>query len=84
MPEITQSVRRFLDRVTTITVTPWTGKLVAMDDKGRRMRLSKATFERLKEDSLIIRSTSSLATDTYIPQDWLIVDATIEAEIGNS
>lgn len=69
MVELTESERRFLKRVHIVTLTPWTGKVSAADANGKSMRLSKATFEKLKGDGLIIRSESSLTSNTYVVRD---------------
>ena len=66
MIELTDKERRFIKRVEAITLTPWTGKLTAVDARGKSMRLSKATFERLRDEGILIRSESALTTDTYV------------------
>jgi hypothetical protein len=64
--ELTEKEKRFLKRVDTITHFPWSNKVAAADAKGRTMRLSRATFSRLRDDGIIIRSASDLTSDTYI------------------
>jgi hypothetical protein len=66
--ELTDAQRRFLLRVAKITHAPWSGKVEAFDGKGKKMRLAVSTFELLKGDNLIIRSESSITTDTYVVQ----------------
>lgn len=79
--ELTETQRRFLKRVETITYAPWSGKIEAFDSHGKKMRISKATFELLKGDSLIIRSQSSLTTDTYVLQPPQMVTAEVEGAL---
>jgi hypothetical protein len=64
--ELTEKEKRFLKRVDTITHFPWSNKVAAADAQGRPMRLSRATFARLKGEGIIIRSASDLTSDTYI------------------
>lgn len=68
MDGLTQTERRFLDRVARITLTPWSGKIVAVDASGKTMRLSKTTFQRLQEGGFVIRLESTLTTNVYGPQ----------------
>ncbi|HTV67460.1 MAG TPA: hypothetical protein VMF90_02890 [Rhizobiaceae bacterium] len=77
--ELTETQRRFLKRVATITYVPWSGKVEAFDAAGKKMRISKATFELLKSDNLIIREQSSLTTDTYVLQPPPVVTAEVAA-----
>jgi hypothetical protein len=73
MDELTEADIRFLRRVHSVTLTPWTGALVASDAKGKTMRLGKATFQKLKDGGFIIRSESSLTTNTYVVPDPILV-----------
>jgi len=66
MIELTEKEKRFLKRVDTITHFPWSNKVTAADAKGKPMRISRATFARLKDEGIIIRSTSDLRSDTYV------------------
>lgn len=66
MIELTDKEKRFLKRVETITHFPWTKKVAATDAKGKAMRLSLATFQRLKGDGIIVRTASGLTSDTYV------------------
>lgn len=68
MDAMTPAEQRFLERVATITLTPWSGKLVAVDKAGKTLRLSKNTFQRLQEAGLVIRTQSTLTTNIYEPQ----------------
>jgi hypothetical protein len=76
--ELTETQRKFLDRVERITHAPWSGKVEAFDARGKKMRISKATFELLKSDNIIIREQSSLTTDTYVLQPPQLVTAEVE------
>ncbi len=66
MIELTEKEKRFLKRVDTITFLPWSNKVTAVDAKGKPMRISRATFARLKDDGIIVRSASHLNSDTYV------------------
>ncbi|PSJ56225.1 hypothetical protein [Pseudaminobacter soli (ex Li et al. 2025)] len=66
MIKLTDKEKRFLKRVDQITHIPWTDKIIAMDVRGKPMRLSRATFARLKDDGIIIRSSGDLSTDIYV------------------
>ncbi|WP_378949711.1 hypothetical protein [Mesorhizobium sp. ANAO-SY3R2] len=66
MIELTDKEKRFLKRVETITHFPWADKVAAADAKGKAMRLSRATFQRLKNDGIIVRSASDLTSNTYV------------------
>jgi hypothetical protein len=63
--ELTEKEMRFLKRVDTITHVPWSNKVTAADAQGRPLRISRATFARLKDNGIILRSTSNLTTNTY-------------------
>ncbi|PLP58120.1 hypothetical protein CYK37_18205 [Mesorhizobium loti] len=67
MIELTEKEQRFLKRVHKVTQFPWSNKVKAMDAKGRAMRLSRATFERLRDDGILIRSSSHVTFNTYKP-----------------
>ncbi|MBX3576926.1 MAG: hypothetical protein KF723_06935 [Rhizobiaceae bacterium] len=75
MIELTDRENRFLKRVSAISFMPWTGKVTAVDAKGKSMRISKATFHRLKDENIIIRSESALTSDTYIVNPVPVVPA---------
>ncbi|WP_210163896.1 hypothetical protein, partial [Mesorhizobium sp. L48C026A00] len=64
--ELTETEKRFLKRVDTITHVPWSNKVTAADAKGKPMRIGRATFVRLRDDGIIIRSTSDLTSNTYV------------------
>jgi hypothetical protein len=63
--ELTEKEKRFLKRVDTISHFPWSNKVSAVDAKGKSMRISRATFARLRDDGIIVRSASDLSSDTY-------------------
>ncbi|MFD9898239.1 hypothetical protein ACHMW4_07025 [Mesorhizobium sp. UC22_110] len=67
MIELTEKEQRFLKRVHKVTHFPWTNKVKAVDGYGKAMRLSRATFERLRDDGILIRSSSGLTSNTYKP-----------------
>jgi hypothetical protein len=77
MDALTPAERRFLDRVAKITLTPWSGKLVAVDKAGKTMRLSKATFQRLQDGGFVIRTESTLTTNVYGPQPPVVAAAPV-------
>ncbi len=64
--DLTKTDIRILSRVATIKVTPWTGAVSATGKNGGTIKVSKAAFKRLEEGGFIIRSQSSLISDTYI------------------
>ncbi|TIP27411.1 MAG: hypothetical protein E5X67_16065 [Mesorhizobium sp.] len=64
--ELTEKEKRFLKRVDTITHVPWSNKVTAADAEGKPMRIARATFARLRDDGIIIRSTSDLTSNTYV------------------
>ncbi|WP_292527824.1 hypothetical protein, partial [Mesorhizobium sp.] len=66
MIELTEKEKRFLKRVDTITHVPWSNKVTAADAKGKPLRIARATFARLRDDGIIIRSTSDLTSNTYV------------------
>ncbi|RWM87456.1 MAG: hypothetical protein EOR84_29325 [Mesorhizobium sp.] len=66
MIELTEKEKRFLKRVDTITHVPWSNKVTAADAKGKPLRIARATFARLIDDGIIIRSTSDLTSNTYV------------------
>ena len=76
MHHLTISQRRFLKRVATITVTPWTGKIEAVDHHGKTMRLGKAAFQALLDGHYLIRSEGTLTTNTYT-----VLQAVLDAEL---
>lgn len=61
--------RRFLARVRTVSLAPWSGKISALDEGGAQIRIGKATFEKLRKAGLLIRSGSSLLTNEYVVSD---------------
>lgn len=67
MIELTEKEQRFLKRVHEVTHFPWTNMVKAVDANGKAMRLSRATFERLPDDGILIRSSSDLTSNTYRP-----------------
>lgn len=67
MIELTAMEQRFLKRVCKVIHFPWTNKLKAVDAKGKAMRLSWATFERLRDGGILIRSSSDITSNTYKP-----------------
>ena len=71
--ELSEAERRFLRRVHQIKFVPWSGKVSAADAKGKAMRLSKATFEKLKGNSLIIREESTLTADIFVVQNPAVI-----------
>ena len=66
MITLTDKEKRFLKRVDKITHVPWSAKIIALDVSGKPMRLSRATFSRLKDDGIIIRSGGDLSSDIYV------------------
>jgi hypothetical protein len=64
--ELTEKEMRFLKRVDTITHVPWSNKVTAADAQGRSLRISRATFARLKDGGIIMRSGSNLTSNTYV------------------
>ncbi len=66
MIELTEKEMRFLKRVDTITHVPWSNNVTAADAQGRPLRISRATFARLKDDGIIMRSSSNLTSNTYV------------------
>jgi small-conductance mechanosensitive channel len=66
MITLTDKEKRFLKRVDKITYVPWSAKIIAVDVRGKPMRLSRATFSRLKDDGIIIRSSGDLSSDIYV------------------
>ena len=66
MIELTEKEMRFLKRVDTITHVPWSNKVTAADAQGRPLRISRATFARLRDDGIIMRSSSNLTSNTYV------------------
>lgn len=66
MIELTEKEKRFLKRVDTITYFPWSKKVTAADANGKAMRMSRATFARLRDDGIIIRSGGDLTSNTYV------------------
>ncbi|WP_376703398.1 hypothetical protein RQ479_29795 [Mesorhizobium sp. ISC25] len=64
--ELTEKEKRFLKRVDTITHVPWSNKVTAADAKGKPLRIARATFTRLREEGIIIRSTSDLTSNTFV------------------
>jgi len=66
MIKLTEKEKRFLKRVDRITHIPWSAKIIAVDARGKTMRLSWETFTRLKDDGIIIRSTGDLSCDIYV------------------
>ena len=81
MEDLTAAQRRFLERVDSVTLTPWTGKIVAVDQAGNTLRLGKATFEKLRSDGYLVRSAGTLTTNTYVVQT-AVLNAEIEAKPG--
>ena len=73
---LTTTQRRFLKRVDKITVTPWTGKIEAVDRNGKTMRLGKAAFQALLDGHYLIRSDGTLTTNTYT-----VLQAVLDAEL---
>lgn len=67
MIELTESEQRFLKRVYKVIHFPWNNKVKAVDANGKAMRLSRATFERLRDDGILIRSSSDVTSNTYKP-----------------
>ncbi|HEV2505560.1 MAG TPA: hypothetical protein VGV39_20960 [Mesorhizobium sp.] len=67
MIELTEKEQRFLKRVHKVTHFPWTNKVKAVDSNGKAMRLSRAMFERLRDDGILIRSSSHVTSNTYKP-----------------
>lgn len=63
--ELSEKEKRFLKRVATITYFPWSNKVAAADAKGKSMRISRASFERFKEERIIIRTGSGLTSNSY-------------------
>ncbi|WP_144224782.1 hypothetical protein [Mesorhizobium amorphae] len=57
--------KRFLKRVATIPHFPWSNKVAAADTKGKSMRISRANFERFKEERIIVRTGSGLTSNSY-------------------
>lgn len=66
MIELTEKEMRFLKRVDTITHVPWSNKVTAADAQGRPLRISRATFARLRDAGIIMRSSSNLTSNTYV------------------
>jgi hypothetical protein len=66
MITLTDKEKRFLKRVDKITHVPWSAKIIAVDVRGKPMRLSRATFSRLKDNGIIIRSSGNLSSDIYV------------------
>lgn len=67
MIELTEKEQRFLKRVHKVTHFPWTNTVKAVDGNGKAMRLSRTTFERLRDDGILIRSSSDITSNTYKP-----------------
>ena len=67
MIELTDKEQRFLKRVHEVTHFPWTNMVKAVDANGKAMRLSRAPFERLRDDGILIRSSSDLTSNIYRP-----------------
>ncbi|WP_054310716.1 hypothetical protein [Mesorhizobium sp. 1M-11] len=77
MIELTEMEQRFLKRVHKVTHFPWKNKVKAVDASGKAMRLSRATFERLRDDGILIRSSSDITSNTYKP-----INAPVTPEVG--
>lgn len=67
MIELTEKEQRFLKRVHKVIHYPWKNNVKAVDAGGKPMRLSRATFERLRDDGILIRSSSDATSNTYKP-----------------
>jgi hypothetical protein len=79
--ELTEKEKRFLKRVDTISHFPWSNKVSAVDAKGKSMRISRATFARLRDDGIIVRSASDLSSDTYVVNSSPVTPDVEEASV---
>lgn len=83
MIELTEKEKRFLTRVDTITHVPWSNKVTAADTNGKPMRIARATFARLRDDGIIIRSTSDLTSNTYVINSAPVTPQVAEVQEAN-